>query len=104
MSTPTLREIADQMYITLQARPTGRCYLQLKHGLGVCLERNEADMTLKLGRLKVYPSDLEVTLCKRAYRLADDYPDARLDPTFDGWHVVAILWQSGIPQPKRPSS
>lgn len=103
MSTPTLREIADQMYITLQARPTGRCYLRLKHGLGICLERNDADMVLKLGRQKVYPSDLETTLCKRAYRLHDDHPDARLDPNADGWHVIAIRWQGAIPQPKRPS-
>jgi hypothetical protein len=103
MPGPTLREIADQMYITLQARPTGRCYLRLKHGLHIVLERNGADMLLKLARQRVYPSDLEATLCKRAYRLADDHPDTRLDPTADGWHVVAIRWQGGIPQPKRTS-
>ena len=102
MAGPTLREIADQMYITLQARPTGRCYLQLKHGLGILLERNEADMLLKLGRQKVYPSVLETTLCKRAYRLHDDHPDERLDPDANDWHVVAIRWQ-GVPAPERKS-
>ena len=102
MAGPTLREIADQMYITLQARPTGRCYLQLKHGLGILLERNEADMLLKLGRQKVYPSVLETTLCKRAYRLHDDHPDERLQPDANDWHVVAIHWHA-IPPPKRLS-
>lgn len=103
MTAPTLREIADQMYITLQARPTGRCYLQLKHGLGVCLERNGGNMCLRLGRQKVYPSVLEATLCKRAYRLLDDHPDEHLAPDANGWHVVAIRWQGGIPLPKRTS-
>jgi hypothetical protein len=101
MPGPTLREIADQMYITLQARPTGRCYLKLRHGLHIVLERNEADMLLKLGRERVYPSVLETTLCKRAFRLADDHPAASIDPTADGWCVVAICWRGGIPQPKR---
>jgi|WetSurMetagenome_2_1015567.scaffolds.fasta_scaffold388381_2 hypothetical protein len=102
MTGPTLREIADQMYITLSARTTGRCYLRLKHGLHIVLERDQADMLLKLAREDVYPSVLETTLCKRAYRLADEHPDERLAPTQDGWHVVAIRWQS-IPQPKRLS-
>jgi hypothetical protein len=103
MHGPTLQEIADQMYITLQARPTGRCYLQLKHGLGIQLERNEADMLLKLGRQKVYPSVLETTLCKRAFRLHDDHPDERLAPDANGWHVVAIRWPGASPAPKRTS-
>jgi hypothetical protein len=103
MPGPTLREIADQMYITLQARSTGRCYLRLKHGLHIVLERDQDDMLLKLAREGVYPSVLETTLCKRAYRLLDDHPDERLAPDANGWHVVAIRWQGAIPAPKRSS-
>lgn len=95
MADPTLREIATQMYITLQARPTGRCHVALKHGLNIVLERNEAEMLLKLGRKDVYPSVLEVTLCKRAFRLADDHPTLYLDPTSDSWHVIGIRWTGG---------
>jgi hypothetical protein len=63
------------------------------------MERHGAEMLLKLARRHTYPSVLETTLCKRAYRLHDDHPDARLDPTADGWCVVAIRWRGGIPQP-----
>ena len=105
MPQPTLREIADQMYTALATGP-GKCHLPLSHGLHIVLERTGVEdpaWRLKLGRQKVYPSDLEVTLCKRAYRLADDHRDARLDPPSgeDGWHVVAINWQGAIPAPKR---
>jgi hypothetical protein len=103
MPGPTLKEIADQMYITLQARPTGRCYLVLKHSLHIVLERNGEDMLLKLAREHVYPSVLETTLCKRAYRIADDHPDERLAPTKDDFCVVAITWHGAIPAPKRIS-
>lgn len=105
MTGPTLREIAEQMYATLAAQP-GRCHLPLSHGLHIVLERTGVDAPawlLKLGRPHVYPSELEIVLCKRAYRLADDHPDARLDPTADGWYVVAIRWQGAIPAPKRIS-
>lgn len=107
MTGPTLREIADQMYATLSERAPDRCHVPLKHGLHIVLERCD-DMllgvwSLKLGRQQVYPSDLEVTLCKRAYRLADDHPDTRLAPTAAGWHVIALRWQGAIPAPKRTS-
>jgi hypothetical protein len=101
MPGPTLKEIADEMYIALQARPTGRFYLRLKHGLHVVLERDQADMLLKLAREHVYPSELEITLCKRAYRLADDHPAARMAPTKDDFCVVVIRWQGAIPAEKR---
>lgn len=105
MTGPTLREIADQMYATLSERAPGRCHVPLKHGLSIVLERCDDNLLgvwlLKLGRPHVYPSVLEVTLCKHAYRLLDDHPDERLAPDANGWHVVAIRWQGDIPQPKR---
>lgn len=108
MTGPTLREIAEQMYSSLATLATqpGKCHLPLSHGLHIVLERTGAEnpaWLLKLGRQKVYPSDLEIVLCKRAYRLADDHPDARLDPpeTTAGWYVVAIRWHGAIPAPKR---
>jgi hypothetical protein len=103
MPGPTLREIADQMYTTLAARADGACHYPCSHGLNIILQRVGDAWLLKLGRRKCYPSDLEITLCKRAYRLADDHAAARIDPTADGWHVVGIRWQGGIPQPKGPS-
>jgi hypothetical protein len=97
----TLREIANQMYQSLSQREHGSCHHPCGHGLNIVLQRVGDAWLLKLARLNVYPSDLEVTLCKRAYRLADDHPDARLDPTADGWHVVGIRWQGAVPAEKR---
>jgi len=101
MPGTTLREIANLMYTTLEKRSDGACHYVCGHGLHIILQRTNDAWLLKLGRLDIYPSDLEVTLCRRAFRLADDYPDARLDPTADGWHVVAIRWQGAVPAGKR---
>lgn len=101
MPVITLREIADQMYTTLGQRTDGACHYPCSHGLNIILQRVDDAWLLKLGRLGVYPCDLEVTLCKRAYRLADEHRVTRLDPTDAGWCVVAIFWQGAIPAEKR---
>jgi hypothetical protein len=105
MTGPTLREIANQMYLTLGNLPqqpaAATCQRTLAHGLHIILERTGDAWSLRLGRLDVYPSDLEVTLCKRAYRLADDHPDTHFPPRSAGWCVVAITWTGAVPPEKR---
>ena len=96
-----LTEIADEMYATLTQKPGLACHHPLSHGLNIVLQHVDNLWLLKLGRQKVYPSELEITLCKRAFRLADDQHEQRLDPTETGWHVTVIDW-SGDPPPPKP--
>ena len=100
-----LTEIANAMYAQL-ATANGQRHHPLSHGLNIVLQRHDNLWLLKLGRQKVYPSELETLLCKRAFRLADDAAETRHAPTAAGWHVTAIDWTGAaplarpLPQPK----
>lgn len=102
MTTTTLRTIADQLY-TLLADRDGRQHMALAHGLNLVLEHYGDAWTLKLGRPGVYPADLEIAICRRAFDVRPTAVLAQLPPTDKGWHVITLRW-TGPGRVARPAT
>ena len=95
----SLLEIADGMYERIVA--TGqRQHVALTHGLNIVLVRLGERWQLRLGRVGVWPSRLETTICKRAFRLADDAEVEDL-AVANGWWVTVVTWTGAEPPCQR---
>lgn len=95
-----LNTIAQEMRQTLSAKSTGAVSKPLARGLTVVMQRVEGRWRLALGREGVDPSDMEVEICKAAFkvptgaweeRLIKDYTHPKTRRTIK-YHVVNLKW------------
>lgn len=95
-----LTTIANEMQTQIA---TGRCsavHRPLPHGLHLVMQRNGRQWRLALGRETVFPSDVEVTICRTAFNVPEETPEERVKRfhvhpktrRYIRYHVVEMHW------------
>lgn len=95
-----LNRIADEIRQSLERKPNGAISRPLPRGLTVVMQRVEGHWRLALGRESVYPSEMEVDICKAAFhvpagaweeRTTKSYIHPKTRRTIQ-YHVVNLKW------------
>ncbi len=92
--------MAKEIRQELEQKPQGAIYKPLAKGLKVVMQRTHGNWRLALGREGVYPSEMEVEICKAAFRVPVGCAEVRLvKPSVHpktrraiSYHVVNLTW------------
>ena len=93
-----LDAIAAEMRMTLQQTDARFVHRRLAHGLELVLQRTGRQYRLALGRPGVAPSDSEIEICARAFRVQADAEPHRTVKERTGktgvitYHVAELYW------------
>ena len=80
MKTPSkLQETAIAMRLALISKEQGAKHHPLPRGLHLVLQRTDCRWRLALGREWVYPSDVEVKICKAAFNVPEGAQEIRTE-------------------------
>jgi len=85
MSQQKLSNLAHTMRLKLCNQNSGALHHPLPRGLHIVLQRTNHQWRLGLGREAVYPSDMEITICRSAFGVPEGASEERLD----AWHTHA---------------
>lgn len=99
-----LNDLAKEMRSDLEMKPQGAIYKPLARGLKVVMQRTQGNWRLALGREGVDPSEMEIEICKAAFRVPPGCHEERVKkPSVHPktkrtiqYHVVNLTWREEV--------
>lgn len=99
-----LNDVAKGMRSDLEAKEQGAIYKPLARGLKVVMQRTAGQWRLALGREGVYPSEMEIDICRAAFHVPAGCEESRtVKPSVHPktrrtiqYHVVNMTWREEV--------